>query len=224
MIYNNQKHYNSGKILFFNFRKKRSHFIKKIISEIFKLKGSVNIVDLGGTENFWNIIDTEFLIEYKVKITLINLINYKIKNKKIFSQINQDFFKYDFVNNSFDLSFSNSVIEHLGDAKKIISFCNLHKNLSKYYYLQTPNKYFFIEPHFMFPFFNFMPKAFQLFILKNFNVGNFTKKNIGYALKELNQIRLLSKKDLEKYFPKENIVSEKIFFLNKSYIVSNFKY
>ena len=38
----------------------------KIISEIFKLKGSVNIVDLGGTESFWNIIDTEFLIVHKV--------------------------------------------------------------------------------------------------------------------------------------------------------------
>ena len=183
MIYNKPKHYNSGKILFFNFRKKRSYFIKKIISEIFKLKGSVNIIDLGGTESFWNIIDTEFLIVHKVKITLINLINYKIKNKKVFSQINQDFFECKFKNNSFDLSFSNSVIEHIGDTKKLISFCNLHKNLSKYYYLQTPNKYFFIEPHFMFPFFNFLPKIFQLFLISNFNIGNFEKNNTEYAIK-----------------------------------------
>ena len=176
MIYNKLKHYKTGKILFFNFRKKRSYLIKKIISKIYLLKGSVKIVDLGGTESYWNIIGDDFLNKNKVKITLINLIDYKIKNKNIFSQINKDFFKCEFKKYSFDLSFSNSVIEHIGDTKKQISFCNLHKNLAKFYYLQTPNKFFFIEPHFMFPFFNFLPRSVQLFILSNFNLGNFKKK------------------------------------------------
>lgn len=223
MIYSKIKHYNSGNILFLNFRKKRSHLIKKIISKIFNAKGSVNIIDLGGTESYWNIIETEFLLNNKVKITLINLINYKIKNKKIFSQINKDFFKCKFKKYSFDLSFSNSVIEHIGDTKKQISFCNLHKNLAKFYYLQTPNKYFFIEPHFMFPYFNFLPRAVQLFILSNFNIGNFKKNDLDYSINELNTIQLLSKKNLEKFFPKKYIYSEKIFFMNKSYIVTNLK-
>lgn len=223
MIYNNLKHYKTGKILFFNFRKKRSYLIKKIISKIYLLKGSVKIVDLGGTESYWNIVGDDFLNKNKVKITMINLINYRIKNKKIFSLINKDFFKYEFKNSSFDLSFSNSVIEHLGDESKISSFCNLHMNISKHYYLQTPNKYFFIEPHFMFPFFNFLPRVVQLFILSNFNIGNFKKNDLDYAIKELDQIRMLSKKDLERYFPKGKIMNEKFFFMNKSFIVTDIK-
>ena len=223
MIFNREKHFQNGQISLFNFRKKRAKFIKKIISFIYEENNSCKIIDLGGTEEFWNIIDTNFLYENNVQITLINLHPYVVKNKQIFKIHHMDFFSLnpkDFP--KYDLSFSNSVIEHLGNYENQKKFANLHTMIAKYYYCQTPNKYFPIEPHFMIPFFQHLPKKLQVILMINFKLGNFDK-NISKkkALNYLNEIKLLSKKDLLSLFPNANCVTEKFMFQNKSFIVAN---
>jgi hypothetical protein len=223
MIFNREKHFQTGQISIFNFRKKRALFIKEIIQFIFNENQRCNIIDLGGTEEFWNIIDTDFLYENNVKITLINLHPYEIKNKQIFKMHHMDFFSLnpkDFPD--FDLSFSNSVIEHLENNENQKKFANLQKIIAKYFYCQTPNKFFFIEPHFVFPLFQFLPKRIQIFLLKNFRMGNFAKlADEKIANKHLSEIKLLSKKELSILFPNISPKKEKLFFLTKSFIINN---
>jgi len=225
MIFNREKHFQTGQISIFNFRKKRALFIKEIIQFIFNENHKCNIIDLGGTEEFWNIIDSDFLYKNNVKITLINLEPYEIKNNQIFKMYHMNFFSLnpkDF--SDFDLSFSNSVIEHLENNENQKKFANLHKMIAKYYYCQSPNKYFPIEPHFMFPYFQFLPIKIKIFLMRNFNLGNFSKmKSAQDCHSVLNEIKLLSYKELLHIFSRPYLYIEKFLALNKSYAVHNVK-
>lgn len=59
---------------------------------------------------------------------------------------------------SFDIVFSNSVIEHLYTKENQISMAKEVNRVGKNYFIQTPNYWFPIEPHWVFP-------SFSIFLL-----------------------------------------------------------
>ena len=71
----------------------------------------------------------------------------------------------------FDIVFSNSVIEHLGDIEGQRRMAKEIRRVGKYYYLQTPNRNFPVEPHFQFPFFQFLPKWLRTAIVRRWSIG-----------------------------------------------------
>ena len=58
----------------------------------------------------------------------------------------------------FDVAFSNSVIEHVPHELQP-AFASEISRVAKRYFVQTPNRYFPIEPHYQLPFFQFLPKG-----------------------------------------------------------------
>jgi hypothetical protein len=90
--------------------------------------------------------------------------------------------------------------------------------VGKSYFIQTPNKYFPIEPHWLFPFFQFLPFSIQVFLTQHFTLGNIKKTNSKEAAINLvKEVRLLSKKEFESLFKDAKIYKEKIIGLTKSY-------
>ena len=69
-----------------------------------------------------------------------------------------------FRDKKFDLVFSNSVIEHVGDYFQQQRMAEEIYRVGNCYFVQTPNRYFPIEPHFLFPFFNFLPMKIKVFL------------------------------------------------------------
>jgi hypothetical protein len=51
----------------------------------------------------------------------------------------------------FDLVYSNSVIEHVGGHARREAFAAAVRNAADRYWVQTPYRYFAIEPHWLFP-------------------------------------------------------------------------
>jgi len=91
--------------------------------------------------------------------------------------------------------------------------------IGKQYYIQTPNRYFPIEPHFVFPFFQFLPISIRVWLVQNFKLGWFPKiPDYQKALLEVTSIRLLTKSEVQVLFPDAEIFEEKYFGLTKSFV------
>lgn len=68
--------------------------------------------------------------------------------------------KFPFTNDSFDLCWSNAVLEHVGDRQKQIEFLREIKRVAKGAFVSTPNRFFPIEIHTRLPLAHFLPKSF----------------------------------------------------------------
>ncbi len=110
---------------------------------------SKNILDVGGSSETW--LGTGF----EHKVTLLNLTKPKERDiKKKFKAIQANALNmHMYKENEFDIVFSNSVIEHVGDRANQKRFAEEVKRVGECYWVQTPNRHFPMEPHFLFPFF-----------------------------------------------------------------------
>jgi hypothetical protein len=116
--------------------------------------------------------------------------------------------KLPFADNEFDIAFSNSVIEHVG-ADLQPAFAAEVSRVAKRYFVQTPNRYFPIEPHYQLPLFQFLPERARRALNRRFTLGWQGKGH-------WEQIDLLSARDLKTLFPDAEIKRERLFGLTKS--------
>jgi len=192
-----------------------------LIIDVYKKKGEVTILDIGGTKSYWNILPADTLESNNVIIYLLNIPGANIPS-------DEDRFKYivgdgcnlsDYDDNSFDLVHSNSVIEHVGDWSRMVMFSNEVRRLAKIYYLQTPNYWFLVEPHCMTPFFHWLPKPLRVSLVMRFTLGNWKRRNsVDSAMKAVESARLLDYKMFKELFYDAELSTEKMFLLTKSLI------
>jgi hypothetical protein len=89
--------------------------------------------------------------------------------------------------------------------------------VGKHYFIQTPNRYFPLEPHWLFPFFQFLPYSFQIFLTKNFSLGHYPKtRSFEKAKLRVDEVKLLNETEMELLFPQCKIYREDFFGLVKS--------
>ena len=119
--------------------------------------------------------------------------------------------KLPFADREFPLAFSSSVIEHI-PAELQPAFASEIRRVSERYYVQTPNRWFPIEPHYQFPFFQFFPERLQRWLNSRFTLGWRERGSWEEA-------NLLSAGDLRRLFPDGEIHREKLFGLTKSLMV-----
>lgn len=94
------------------------------------------------------------------------------------------------------------------------------RRVGKRYFVQTPNFFFPIEPHFLFPAFHWLPMSVRTWLVRHFDLGWYKKQADAAAARELvTSIRLLTKTELERLFPEGSIYCEKAFGLTKSFVV-----
>lgn len=194
------------------FRRKRHQLFLNII----KNNGIKTILDIGGTQSYWkqynDLLDNQ-------KILLLNLQKENCDLPNFDSTIGDATNLQQFENKEFEFVFSNSVIEHLFNWENQILMANEIRRVGKGYFVQTPNRYFPLEPHFLVPFFQFLPFSLKLFLLRNFKLGHVGKiSEINLAKNQINEIRLLSKKEMKMLFPEATIYSEKFMFFTKSFV------
>ena len=110
------------------------------------LNDEIRILDVGGTEMYWEHMD---FIKPNIHITLLNLQKQSTKNNNFISIAGDACNMSDFNDKSFEIIHSNSVIEHVGSFNDQLKMADEIKRVGKIYFLQTPNYYFPIEPHFI---------------------------------------------------------------------------
>jgi len=195
-------------------RKSFAHFT----SLLDKLTRPVTILDVGGTPSFWH--QMGFAHQPGVEIILLNVAPIATAAAGFSSVIADARQMNAFDDQRFDVVFSNSVIEHVGTFEQQRQMAREVVRVGRRYFVQTPNYSFPIEPHFLFPFFQFLPFPLQVILQSNFDLGWFKRtqdRQVAAAL--VRSIRLLTERELKLLFPGAHLYKERIAGLTKSFIV-----
>ena len=113
-----------------------------------------------------------------------------------------------FADGEFDVVFSNSVIEHVPRDRQA-AFAAEVRRVGERYFVQTPNRYFPIEPHYQLPFFQFVPERARRALTDRVEIGWMARG--GWA-----EINLLDRQELQALFPDALVASERLAGLTKS--------
>jgi adenylate kinase len=197
-------------------RAKRNRRFRSLLD---RLPRPLRILDVGGTPAVWETIG--LVDQPDVEITLLNLTPVEVRHRNVRSVIGDARDMRCFHDDEFDVVYSNSVIEHVGDARQMNRMASEIRRVARHYFVQTPNRYFPIEPHFVFPMFQFLPVSVRVLLVQNFSLGWFHREpDRRRAEDEVRSIHLLSKRELKGLFPDGAIAEEKLFGLTKSLLVS----
>lgn len=194
------------------FRKRR---LKRFLST-FQPDEKTTILDVGGYPRFWHDI------KIKSQITLVNthpLCSYD----QSFMTDNQEFIVGDgtdlkFEDQSFDIVFSNSVIEHVGTWERQQAFAREARRVGRGYWIQTPARECPMEPHYLTPFIHWFSKPAQKRLLRNYTLWGWLQRPSERVLDSvLAELRLINRKEFDQIFPNSSIWVERMLGLPKSY-------
>jgi len=115
----------------------------------------------------------------------------------------------------FDLVFSNSVIEHVGGHDRCTAFAHTVHEKADHHWVQTPYRYFPIEPHWVFPGFQFLPLRARAEVTRRWRMGRHTN-DLAEAIDASLTVELLSVTAMRHYFPESEIRHERLFGLTKA--------
>jgi len=193
-------------------RRRRFRIFERMLAQIPR---PVNILDLGGTANFWETMD--FQDSDDVHLVLLNV---KPASHSKWQTLTGDARRLSgFRDREFDLVFSNSVIEHVGTFEDQQAMAREVRRVGKGFFVQTPNRYFPIEPHFLFPLFQFLPRSWRIFLVRRFSLGWVPRlPDRESAARKVDEIQLLSGRQVRQLFPEAEIHRERFLGLTKSFI------
>lgn len=124
-----------------------------------------------------------------------------------------------FADASFDLVFSNSVIEHVGDWEKQKAFAKEAMRVGKRLWIQTPAYECPIEPHYIAPFVHYLPQHVQKLTLRWFTPWGWLQRPTPAEISEaVDSIRLLKKGEMQELFAGCELYTERVLGMPKSYV------
>ena len=174
----------------------------------------LRVVDLGGTATWW---ENAPLIPRD--ITVVNLYEADNRSERV-RTVEGDALQADSLldGEEFDLVFSNSLIEHLGGHIARRRFAEVVYKLAPSYIVQTPYRYFPIEPHWMFPAFQFLPVNARSWLAPRWPLGHTHGWDSNMAANEVMSTELLSLTEMQSYFPDAEFLWERVAGVPKSMI------
>jgi len=175
----------------------------------FGVDADTRIIDVGGTLFNWEILDI------RPHVTMVN-IDCREWEKDKFRMVNADGTCLPFADNAYDICFSNSVIEHVGDWSACQAFAAEIRRMAPRYWVQTPNRNFFIEPHLAGLFIHWLPARWQPRLIRYCTVwGLVNRPTPAQSADFMKSIRLLDEAEMRTLFPDAEIIHERfgIFFV-----------
>jgi hypothetical protein len=194
-------------------RRRRFAMLQRLLAAV---PHPVRILDVGGRQGYWDVAAPDF----DAHVTLLNVEPQAVTRAGFEFALGDARSLARFGDKSFDLVFSNSVIEHVGDRSDQQAVADEIRRVGVRYYVQTPNYGFPIEPHFLFPGFQFLPVSARVALLTRFQLGWMPRTpDPEEARRVVESVRLLRERDLAALFPDGELHRETFAGLTKSLIV-----
>ena len=190
--------------------------MQRFVREL-QITAQTNVLDVGGTPETWQ------MLAVKPRVTLLNTPRANQDLAQASCWVSGDGRALPFRDSAFDVVFSNSVIEHVGDAGSQRRFAREVARVGRAYWVQTPNRWFPVEQHLLMPLVHWLPKTWQRWIVPRFTVwGALVRpapdRRTFYVDHYLNEIRLLSGPEVAELFPGARVIRERVFGWTKSLV------
>ena len=182
-----------------------------------RLPRPLRLLDVGGTNAFWE--NRGWHQRTDVEVLTLNLIAEERRHPNITPLAGDARNLAEFGDHSLDVVFSNSVIEHLFTFEDQRRMASEIQRVGKAFWVQTPNYWFPMEPHFHTVGWQWLPLPVRVSLIQ--------RKAYGWrgpcpdpikARRLVEEIRLLTRKELQELFPQSNIVAERFYGFVKSWI------
>lgn len=180
---------------------------------LFDITDQTRVLDVGGSLLNWTTVPIQ------PQLTILNLPGDSGGPHEGAQWVLGDGLHLPFKDKSFDVVYSNSVIEHVGNFANQCELANEIMRVGKAYYVQTPARWFPFETHLLTPFVHYSPKKVQRKLLRYFTIwGLFAQPSPEICDFFIAQTRLLDFGDVKKLFPHARIMHERLLGLTKSFI------
>jgi hypothetical protein len=175
----------------------------------------MSVIDLGGTADAW--------VRAPIHPASVHIVNLEPSPADLPSWLRADLadaceLPAAIRTGSYDLVFSNSVIEHVGGHVRRQRLADTVHTLADRHWVQTPYRYFPIEPHWLFPAGQFLPVKARATIVRRWPLVHTPHIDRETALAEALGVELLSSTQLRFYFPDSRIRHDRLAGLVKSLI------
>jgi hypothetical protein len=199
----------SGRSLSARFRSTRGLELVRRFPDI----KDMTVLDLGGTQSWW----AESLVKPR-HVTVVNLDANQSSHERIAS-IQADACSPKLRElGPFDLVFSNSLIEHVGGYHRRKDLATNVLSLAPNHWVQTPYRYFPMEPHWVFPGHQFLPLATRARVSEKWHWGHMKSSTFEEAIEDCLSTELVSITELRHLFPGSSIWRERVLGLTKSVV------
>ena len=196
------------------FRERRFLLFERFVAP---LPRPLRIVDVGGTNEFWE--RRGWAGRDDVEITLVNLQAVEERHPNILPTLGDATELSDLADDSFDVAFSNSVIEHLVTFENQARMAaEIRRVAALVYWVQTPNYWFPMEPHFLVPGWQWLPEGARVAVLRRHGIPWAGRSpDPEHARETVAEHRLLRRREIARLFPEARIVGERFGGLVKSW-------
>jgi len=177
--------------------------------------GDMSVVDLGGTADMW--------LRAPLRARHVHLINLEphpaglpdwitaenadVTDAEVAAKLGRH-----------DLVFSNSTIEHVGGHSQRRRFVAAVEQLAPLHWIQTPYRYFPVEPHFVAPGFQFLPLAARARLVRRWPLTHSRPGTPQEGMDAVINIELLTRAEMRYLFPGSLLLAERVLGLTKSLI------
>ncbi|MFG3200931.1 class I SAM-dependent methyltransferase [Streptomyces sp. NPDC048192] len=179
---------------------------------------SMRVVDLGGTAEMW--------LRAPVRAKHVHLINLEEHPAELPDWITAEVADVTDPavaaelsgSGGYDLVFSNSTIEHVGGPSQRRKFVAAVEQLAPLHWIQTPYRYFPVEPHFVAPGFQFLPLAARARLVRHWPLVHSRPDSAESAMNAVIGIELLTRAEMRHLFPRSALLGERVLGVTKSLI------
>jgi hypothetical protein len=200
-----------------------------LLAGLLRRSKSLHVLDLGGTVEFWESHAGHLDPGTLATLEVVNLEpDREVQDLPLqsggtlTSHVGDSTHPVGLMRDSYDLVFSNSVMEHVGNLGSQKKMADAVRSLGRWHFVQTPSRRFPIETHFHMPFFAFLPLGVRTTLHQRFSCG-FMGRESDWLKARLacEQTRLLSRAELAALFPQSRILAERVVGFVKSWMVTN---
>lgn len=176
---------------------------------------SMSVVDLGGTVEYW--------LRAPVRPRAVHVLNLEDAPASVPDWITVDLGDATAADlpsrlGSYDLVYSNSVIEHVGGHERRKLFVANVTKLAPRHWIQTPYRYFPVEPHWVCPFMQYLPLGWRARLGKRWPLVHTKARDLRSAVEAQLSVELLDITAMRYYFADSQIVHDRLAGLVKSVV------